>query len=145
MTVRPRLVRLRRECKVYNSRNQPDYPPECNSAWHAHKYIDPAESGAILPILHANGFKIAERTVFRTMDNKEVISLFTSVARLLGLHALTVIVGAMDTKCASSKTCTTLTTNSLPLYNGQFKKSGRFKVRLDKDNPWSSHDGLSLS
>ena len=91
----------------YDSRNQPSYLPERNSAWHAHKYIDPAESGAVLPILHANGFKISERTLFGTMDDKEVISLFTSVARLLGLHALTPIVGAMDTKCASSKTCKT--------------------------------------
>ena len=64
----------------HNSHNQPDYSLQCNSAWHAHKYIDPAESGAVLPILHANGFKIAERTLFGTMDDKEIISLFTSVA-----------------------------------------------------------------
>ena len=25
------------------------------TAWHAHKYIDPAESGAVLPIVNANG------------------------------------------------------------------------------------------
>lgn len=24
-------------------------------AWHSHKYIDPAESGAVIPILHVNG------------------------------------------------------------------------------------------
>ncbi|GMF68663.1 unnamed protein product [Aspergillus oryzae] len=48
-----------------------------NSSWHAIKYIDPAESGAVLPILHVNGFKISERTIFGCMDNKELISLFT--------------------------------------------------------------------
>lgn len=47
------------------------------TAWHAYKYIDPAESGAVLPILHVNGFKISERTIFGTMDNKEVVALFT--------------------------------------------------------------------
>lgn len=30
-------------------------------AWHCNKYIDPAESGAVIPILHVNGFKISER------------------------------------------------------------------------------------
>lgn len=28
-------------------------------AWHAHKYLDPKESGAVLPILHANGYKVS--------------------------------------------------------------------------------------
>ena len=49
------------------------------AAWHGFKYIDPKESGAVLPILHANGFKISERTIFGTMDDKEVIALFTFV------------------------------------------------------------------
>lgn len=26
------------------------------TAWHAHKFLDPAESGAVIPVLHANGF-----------------------------------------------------------------------------------------
>ncbi|KAF7985626.1 hypothetical protein HWV62_2125 [Athelia sp. TMB] len=47
------------------------------TAWHAYKYIDPAESGAVLPIVHVNGFKISERTIYGTMDNKELIALFT--------------------------------------------------------------------
>lgn len=46
-------------------------------AWHAHKYLDPAESGAVLPILHVNGFKISERTIFGTMDDPEIVALFT--------------------------------------------------------------------
>lgn len=48
-----------------------------SSAWHGFKYIDPAESGAVLPIVHVNGFKISERTIYGTMDNKEIIALFT--------------------------------------------------------------------
>ncbi|KZP31650.1 D-xylulose 5-phosphate/D-fructose 6-phosphate phosphoketolase [Athelia psychrophila] len=47
------------------------------TAWHAYKYIDPAESGAVLPIVHVNGFKISERTIYGTMDNKELIALFS--------------------------------------------------------------------
>ncbi|RKL33323.1 putative phosphoketolase [Fusarium oxysporum] len=46
------------------------------AAWHSIKYIDPAESGAVIPILHVNGFKISERTIYGCMDNKELSSLF---------------------------------------------------------------------
>lgn len=46
-------------------------------AWHAIKYLDPAESGAVIPILHVNGFKISERTIFGCMDNRELLALFT--------------------------------------------------------------------
>ncbi|KAM0334473.1 hypothetical protein ACHAQA_001501 [Verticillium albo-atrum] len=47
------------------------------AAWHAIKYIDPKESGAVIPILHVNGFKISERTIFGCMDNKEIVALFS--------------------------------------------------------------------
>ena len=47
------------------------------TAWHAAKYIDPAESGAVIPILHVNGFKISERTVSGCMDDKELVALYT--------------------------------------------------------------------
>ncbi|KAK3177083.1 hypothetical protein OEA41_008411 [Lepraria neglecta] len=47
------------------------------TAWHAAKYIDPAESGAVLPIVHVNGFKISERTIYGCMDDKEMVTLFT--------------------------------------------------------------------
>lgn len=46
-------------------------------AWHSIKYLDPAESGAVIPILHVNGFKISERTIFGCMDNKELVALFS--------------------------------------------------------------------
>ncbi|KAM4057285.1 d-xylulose 5-phosphate/D-fructose 6-phosphate phosphoketolase domain-containing protein [Hirsutella rhossiliensis] len=47
------------------------------AAWHSIKYLDPAESGAVIPILHVNGFKISERTIFGCMDDKELITLFS--------------------------------------------------------------------
>ena len=52
-------------------------------AWHAHKFIDPRESGAVLPILHVNGFKISERTIFGTMDDKELVALFSGYGWLV--------------------------------------------------------------
>ncbi|KAG2058603.1 D-xylulose 5-phosphate/D-fructose 6-phosphate phosphoketolase [Suillus hirtellus] len=47
------------------------------TAWHGYKYIDPEESGAVLPIVHLNGFKISERTIYGCMDDKELIALFS--------------------------------------------------------------------
>lgn len=46
------------------------------TAWHSHKYIDPAESGACLPIVSINGYKIGERTIYGTMDDLELTALF---------------------------------------------------------------------
>jgi xylulose-5-phosphate/fructose-6-phosphate phosphoketolase len=46
------------------------------TGWHGYKYIDPAESGAVLPIIHVNGFKISERTIYGCMDNRELAALF---------------------------------------------------------------------
>ena len=50
---------------------------DSSSAWHSIKYLDPEESGAVLPILHVNGFKISERTIFGCMDDKEIGALFS--------------------------------------------------------------------
>jgi len=47
------------------------------SAWHGYKFVDPAESGAILPIIHVNGFKISNRTIYGTMDDLELATMFT--------------------------------------------------------------------
>lgn len=40
------------------------------------QYIDPQESGAVIPVVHVNGFKISERTIYGCMDDKEIVSLF---------------------------------------------------------------------
>ncbi|KAI8147418.1 putative phosphoketolase [Fennellomyces sp. T-0311] len=47
------------------------------TAWHAFKYLDPAKSGAVLPVLHLNGFKIANRTIYGCMSDEELVTLFT--------------------------------------------------------------------
>ena len=46
------------------------------TAWHLNKFIDPATNGAVLPILHLNGYKISGPTIFGRMTNKELKSLF---------------------------------------------------------------------
>ncbi len=47
------------------------------TAWHSYKFLDPAESGAVLPILHLNGYKISNPTIYGTMSDEELLSLFT--------------------------------------------------------------------
>ncbi len=46
-------------------------------SWNGNKFLNPKKSGAVLPILHANGYKITGPTVYATMSDKELISLFT--------------------------------------------------------------------
>jgi xylulose-5-phosphate/fructose-6-phosphate phosphoketolase len=46
------------------------------TAWHLNKLIDPATNGAVLPILHLNGYKISGPTFFGRMSDDELRSLF---------------------------------------------------------------------
>ncbi len=46
------------------------------AAWHGPKFLDPAESGAVLPILHLNGYKISNPTIFGSMGDDELRALF---------------------------------------------------------------------
>ncbi|MFG2900011.1 phosphoketolase [Streptomyces zaomyceticus] len=45
-------------------------------AWHSTKYLDPVTSGAVLPFLHLNGYKISSPTLFATMTDDELTHLF---------------------------------------------------------------------
>ncbi|WP_245859901.1 phosphoketolase family protein [Spirosoma aerolatum] len=47
------------------------------AAWHSNKYLNPATSGAVLPILHANGYKLSGPTIYGRMSQPELSSLFT--------------------------------------------------------------------
>ncbi len=47
------------------------------TAWHSYKYLDPAQSGAVLPILHLNGYKISSATIYGAMSDAELQHLFT--------------------------------------------------------------------
>jgi xylulose-5-phosphate/fructose-6-phosphate phosphoketolase len=46
------------------------------AAWHSNKFLNPARDGVVLPILHLNGYKIANPTVLARISHEELQSLF---------------------------------------------------------------------
>ncbi len=46
------------------------------TAWHSNKFLNPVTDGAVLPILHLNGYKIASPTVLDRISGEELESLF---------------------------------------------------------------------
>ncbi len=47
------------------------------ASWHGNKFQNPATDGAVLPILHLNGFKISNPTISDTMTDEELLALFS--------------------------------------------------------------------
>lgn len=45
------------------------------ASWHSNKYLNPAVDGAVLPILHLNGYKIANPTLLARISKQELTSL----------------------------------------------------------------------
>ena len=45
------------------------------TSWHSNKFLDPSRDGAVLPILHLNGYKIANPTVLARIPEDELTSL----------------------------------------------------------------------
>jgi xylulose-5-phosphate/fructose-6-phosphate phosphoketolase len=45
------------------------------ASWHSNKFLNPVNDGAVLPILHLNGYKIASATVLAKIPREELISL----------------------------------------------------------------------
>jgi xylulose-5-phosphate/fructose-6-phosphate phosphoketolase len=45
------------------------------TSWHSNKFLNPATDGAVLPILHLNGYKIANPTVLARIPEDELVSL----------------------------------------------------------------------
>jgi len=46
------------------------------TAWHSNKFLNPIRDGAVLPILHLNGYKIANPTILSRISHEELESLF---------------------------------------------------------------------
>ena len=46
------------------------------TSWHINKFLNPARDGAVLPILHLNGYKIANPTVLGRMTDEELTKFF---------------------------------------------------------------------
>ena len=47
------------------------------TSWHGNKFLNPAQDGAVLPILHLNGYKIANPTLLARIPEEELLHLFT--------------------------------------------------------------------
>jgi xylulose-5-phosphate/fructose-6-phosphate phosphoketolase len=45
------------------------------ASWHSNKFLNPARDGAVLPILHLNGFKIANPTILARISREELTNL----------------------------------------------------------------------
>ncbi|HEY3396496.1 MAG TPA: phosphoketolase family protein [Armatimonadota bacterium] len=46
------------------------------TAWHGNKFLNPATDGAVLPILHLNGWKISSPSIYATMSEEQLTDLF---------------------------------------------------------------------
>ena len=46
------------------------------AAWHSNKFLNPITDGAVLPILHLNGFKVSNPTIFARISHEEVEMFF---------------------------------------------------------------------
>ncbi|MET0466710.1 MAG: phosphoketolase family protein [Chitinophagaceae bacterium] len=46
------------------------------TAWHSNKFLHPVNDGVVLPILHLNGYKIANPTIFARISEEELLNLF---------------------------------------------------------------------
>jgi xylulose-5-phosphate/fructose-6-phosphate phosphoketolase len=46
------------------------------ASWHSNKFLNPRRDGAVLPILHLNGYKIASPTVLARIPESELVALF---------------------------------------------------------------------
>ena len=49
------------------------------ASWHSNKFLNPARDGAVLPILHLNGYKIANPTVLGRMDDAQLNQFFAGL------------------------------------------------------------------
>ena len=85
------------------------------ASWHLNKIINPLTDGIVLPILHLNGYKIANPTIFARMPKEELIKFFegcgyipyiveaTSIDKLQELMAKTLDKCIEDIKSIKSK------------------------------------------
>ena len=46
------------------------------ASWHSNKFLNPVHDGAVIPVLHLNGYKIANPTVLARLPQEELVNLF---------------------------------------------------------------------
>src|SRR4030095_13798334 len=61
------------------------------TSWHSNKFLNPKNDGAVLPILHLNGYKIANPTVLARIPEAELVSLLEGYG-----HRPIVVAGGFD-------------------------------------------------
>ena len=49
------------------------------TSWQSNKFLNPITDGAVLPILHLNGFKISNPTILARMSHEELVNFFTGM------------------------------------------------------------------
>ncbi|MBI5798733.1 MAG: phosphoketolase family protein [Candidatus Yonathbacteria bacterium] len=74
------------------------------TSWHSNKFLNPITDGAVLPILHLNGYKIANPTIFARIEPEELEQLFR------GYGWEPYFVGGEDPEIAHQQMATTLDT-----------------------------------
>ncbi len=47
------------------------------TSWHSNKFLNPVRDGAVLPVVHLNGYKISGPTVLARIPNEELVGLFS--------------------------------------------------------------------
>ncbi|ABD12898.1 phosphoketolase [Frankia casuarinae] len=57
------------------------------ASWHSNKFLDPGRDGAVLPVLHLNGYKIANPTILARIPEQEL----TALLRGYGYHPYFVV------------------------------------------------------
>jgi len=67
------------------------------ASWHSNKFLDPARDGAVLPVLHLNGYKIANPTVLARIGHEELTALLTGYG-----YAPRFVGGTTPPRCISS-------------------------------------------
>ncbi len=72
------------------------------TSWHSNKFLNPIHDGAVLPILHLNGYKISNPTIFSRITEEELIKFFE------GCGWQPYIVNGNDTMEMHKKMATTL-------------------------------------
>ncbi|MCL4149517.1 UNVERIFIED_CONTAM: hypothetical protein GTU68_005411, partial [Idotea baltica] len=48
----------------------------CAASWHSNKFLNPQRDGTVIPVLHLNGYKIADPSFLARLDEDELILLF---------------------------------------------------------------------
>ncbi|WP_326521542.1 phosphoketolase family protein [Sphingomonas abietis] len=69
------------------------------ASWHGNVFLNPVHDGAVLPILHLNGYKIANPTIFGRMDDADLAKLFEG----FGYRPIFVVIDASDDRIAAHK------------------------------------------